>query len=146
MIRKMLTTGIEERKASIAVLILRVSAAAVMMPHGYGKMMHYAEKQEKFMNFLGLGGSVSLALVIFAEFFCSILLAAGLFTRFALIPLIVAMCVAVFKSHGGDIFGDGEHAFLYLAIFIPLLITGPGRYSGDHFLFNTISPPPVCEN
>jgi putative oxidoreductase len=136
MFRKMLSAGIEEKRASIALLLLRISAAIVMIPHGYGKMMNYAEKHEKFMSFLGLGGSVSLALVIFAEFFCSILLAAGLFTRFALIPLIVAMCVAIFHSHGGDIFGDGEHAFLYLALFIPLLIAGPGRYSADGLLLN----------
>jgi putative oxidoreductase len=133
MFKKMLLTGIEHQGVHLALLILRVSSAMVMIPHGYGKLMGFAEKQEKFMDFLGLGGATSLALVVFAEFFCAILLAAGLLTRYALIPLIVAMAVAVFR-HDMEIFGDGEHAFLYLAIFLALFITGPGRYSLDDLL------------
>jgi putative oxidoreductase len=133
MLKRMLNTGIEHQGVHLALLILRVSAAMVMIPHGYNKLMTYGEKHESFMSFLGMGGSISLGLLIFAEFFCSILLGIGLFTRYALIPLIIAMAVAVFK-HNAEIFGDGEHAFLYLAIFMALFITGPGRYSTDKFL------------
>ena len=83
------------------------------------------------MNFLGLGPAVSLALVVFAEFFCSILLVIGFMTRAALIPLIITMAVAVFSAHSGDIFGKGELAALYLVTYTSLLLTGPGRYSID---------------
>jgi putative oxidoreductase len=136
MFRKITSTGLSDSKVSAALLILRVLAAIIMIPHGYGKLTHYSEIQEKFMDFMGLGKSVSLGLVIFAEFFCSILLAAGLFTRFALIPLVIAMLVAIFHAHNGEIFGDGEHAFLYLVIYMALLVAGPGRYSADHYIFN----------
>lgn len=115
----------------MGLLLLRLSAGILMMPHGYGKLIHFAERKDKFMNFLGLGSAVSLALVIFAEFFCSMLLAAGLLTRVVLVPLSITMGVAVFKAHNGEIFGDGETGFLYLTIYIVLFISGPGKYSLD---------------
>lgn len=105
-----------------------------MVPHGYAKLIHYADRKEKFMDFLGLGGAVSLALVIFAEFFCSLLLAAGLLTRLTLIPLIITMFVAVFIRHNGEIFGDGETGFLFLVMYCVIFLLGAGRYSADRLL------------
>lgn len=83
------------------------------------------------MSFLGLGSTISLALVVFAEFFCALFIILGLFTRLAAIPLIVTMCVALFKAHDGQFFGKGEVAALYLAGFLVLLIVGPGKASVD---------------
>lgn len=115
----------------VGLLLVRLSAGILMMPHGYKKLLHFAERKDKFMDFLGLGSTLSLALVIFAEFFCSILLAAGLLTRLVVIPLIIAMVVVVFKAHNGELFGDGETGFLYLTMYTLLLLTGPGEYSLD---------------
>ena len=78
-----------------------------------------------------MGQSASLALVIFAEFFCALFIILGLFTRLAVIPLIVTMCVALFKAHHADFMGEGEMAALYLACFAVLLLLGPGRVSVD---------------
>ena len=135
MIRKIFTARFTESKMNIAVFVLRLFAGLLMAHHGYGKITHFGEYSEKFMDFLYLGPKVSLGLVIFAEFFCSILLIIGLFTQLSLIPLIITMLVAVFKAHGGDVFGDGEHGLLYLVIYVALFITGPGKYSIDHYLF-----------
>jgi len=131
---KLLSTQLKDSSLHVGLLVLRLSAGILMMPHGYGKLMHFAERKDKFMNFLGLGSALSLALVIFAEFFCSALLAAGLLTRFVLIPLSIAMAVAVFKAHNGEIFGDGETGFLFLTIYVMLLISGPGKYSVDKLI------------
>jgi putative oxidoreductase len=106
-----------------------------MIPHGYAKLINFAEYQKDFLNLLGMGTNVSLGLAIFAELGCSVLLVLGLFTRLALIPLIVTALVIVFMAHGGDITGDGGHGFLYLAVYVSLLITGPGQYSLDQRLF-----------
>lgn len=57
-------------------------------------------------------------------------------TRLATIPLIIAMSVALFFSHHGDIFGKGEHPALYLLGFIVLLISGPGKFSLDKLIEN----------
>ena len=112
-------------------LIMRLALGALMMSHGYQKMVHFAEYKTKFINFLGLGQSTSLALAIFAEFFCALFILIGLFTRLACIPLIITMCVALFKAHNADMMGEGEMASLYLAGYITLLFIGPGKISVD---------------
>ena len=101
------------------------------MSHGYDKLIHFSTYQQKFMNFLGMGSTMSLALAVFAEFFCGLFIILGLFTRLASIPLIATMCVALFKAHNADFFGDGEAAALYLTGFLVLLIVGPGKVSVD---------------
>lgn len=128
---QLLNTKLKESTITIGLLLLRVVAGVLMMPHGYAKLAGYGDRKDSFLNFMGLSGPVSLALVVFAEFFCALLVATGLLTRFALIPLIVAMAVAVFRGHGGDVFGDAELPFLYLTIFITLFLAGPGKYSLD---------------
>jgi putative oxidoreductase len=112
-------------------LILRVGAGVLMIPHGYDKLVKFSEMAPKFMNFMGLGSTLSLSLVIFAEFFCGMFLVLGLFTRLAAIPLIIDMAVATFMAHNGDIFGEAEHSALFMIIFITILLCGPGRASVD---------------
>jgi putative oxidoreductase len=102
-----------------------------MLPHGYDKLVHFADMEKQMLNFLGMGPTLSLALLIFAEFFCSLFVLLGLFTRLATIPLIIAMTVAVIKGHKGLIFGEGEHAALYVVGFLVLLLLGPGKISAD---------------
>ena len=132
--RKLLSTKYSAGAFSAAMLILRLGLGIFMMHHGYQKLIHFGDMQAKFMNFMGIGSSASLALLIFAEFFCSLFLILGLFTRLAAIPLIIATCVMVFKAHNGDVFGDGETATLYLTGYLVLLFVGPGRVSVDSMI------------
>jgi putative oxidoreductase len=116
----------------LGLLLLRVVFGGVMASiHGWSKLVSYADKSDQFLSFMGMSPSVSLSLTIFAEFFCSILLVLGLFTRYASIPSIIAMLVAVFVAHADDPFKEAEHAFLYLIAYIVILFTGPGKYSLD---------------
>jgi len=117
-----------------AMLTLRLSFGILMMMHGYDKLTHFSEYQAKFMNFIGIGQSASLALVVFAEFFCSLFLILGLFTRLATIPLIIATCVMVFMAHKGDVFGEAQTAALYLTGYLVLLFAGPGKVSVDSMI------------
>ncbi|HVK46231.1 MAG TPA: hypothetical protein VM488_00275, partial [Pseudobacter sp.] len=55
----------------------------------------------------------------------------GLFTRFAAIPVIIVLCVALFSAHKGLIFGEGEMAALFLGGYLAILIVGPGKISVD---------------
>lgn len=112
-------------------LLLRVGLGGLMIPHGYDKLVHFASYRKDFINFLGIGSSISLALVIFAEFFCSLFLIFGLFSRLVVIPLIIAMTVAVLKAHNSEIFGEGEHAMLFIVGFFTILLVGPGKASLD---------------
>jgi putative oxidoreductase len=132
--KKLLSTKYSAGAFSAAMLILRLGLGILMMHHGYQKLIHFGDMQAKFMNFMGIGSSMSLALVVFAEFFCSLFLILGLFTRLAAIPLIIATCVMVFKANNGDVFGDGETAALYLTGYLVLLFVGPGRVSVDNMI------------
>lgn len=132
--RKLLSTKYPAGAFNAAMLILRLSLGILMMHAGYNKLVHFGEMQHKFMNFMGIGSTASLALVVFAEFFCSLFLILGLFTRFAAIPLIITMCVALFKAHNGEVLGDGQTAALYLTGYIVLLLVGPGRVSVDSMI------------
>lgn len=130
--KKLLSIKYSATSFNISLLLLRLVLGATMcVNHGYPKLLHFAERKGDFMNFMGLGSTTSLALVIFAEFFCAIFLIIGLFTRFTLIPLIVVMSVAFFKSHGGQLFDEGETAALFLTGFVAILLCGPGRASVD---------------
>lgn len=128
---KLLSTKYSASAFNIAMLILRVGLAALMIPHGYDKLVHFGAYSEKFISFLGMGKSLSLALDIFAEFFCSIFVLIGLFTRLATIPLIITMIVAAAIAHKGEIFGEGEHSTMYAVGFLVLLLVGPGKISVD---------------
>ena len=88
----------------------------------------------KFPDPLGVGTSASLALAIFAEVGCAVLIAAGLFTRAAAFVQVILMSVAFFIVHKASLAhgpGSGELAFVYLSGFVTLLLAGAGRYSFD---------------
>ncbi len=132
--KKLLSTKYSAGAFSTATLVLRLGLGILMMMHGYDKLVNFAKYQHDFMNFLGIGSTMSLALAVFAEFFCSLFLILGLFTRLAAIPLIITAGVIVFKVNKADIFGDGEHAALYLVGYLVLLLVGPGRISVDSMI------------
>lgn len=129
--KKLLSTRYSTGAFNAAMLLFRFGIGVLMINHGYGKLIHFSDMQNKFMNFLGLGTTVSLSMVVFAEFFCSLFLILGLFTRLAAIPLIITMCVALFQAHNAEIFGDGEKAALYLCGYLLILLLGPGKISVD---------------
>ncbi len=129
--RKLLSTKYSAAAFNTATLLLRLISGILMMSHGYSKLVNFGTLQYKFMNFMGIGTTATLALVVFAEFFCALFIIIGLFTRLATIPLIIAMGVALVKAHNFDAFGDGEAASLYLAAYIAILLVGPGKVSVD---------------
>jgi len=102
-----------------------------MMAHGYDKLIHLNEYKTDFLNFLGIGSTGSLLLVIFAEFFCALFVVIGLFTRVVTIPLIITMGVVVFQVNTLDFCGKAELGALYLAGYLVLLLCGPGKVSVD---------------
>lgn len=118
-----------------AVLLLRVVPSLFMMMHGWDKLSNLLHGDWSFADPIGLGEPISLVLTIIAEFVCSFLVIIGLFTRPALIILMVLMTVIIFVVHGPDPIGDKEHAALFLAVYASIFITGPGRMSVDNRIF-----------
>ena len=118
-----------------AILWTRVSIGLLMLfSHGFSKLINYSTMSANFPDPIGFGSQVSLCLIIFAEFFCSILLIIGFKTRLASIPLIITMLVAIFIVHAVDPWQKQEVGTLYLLIYLSLLFSGSGRYSVDYLL------------
>ena len=118
-------------RPDLGLLLLRLAAGGLMIVHGVQKLSAWPGIAERFPDPIGLGSGTSAALAIFAEVFCAGLVAAGALTRVALVPLIVTMLVALFVVHGSDPWGRKELAAVYLAMYVVLLVAGPGRYSVD---------------
>lgn len=114
-------------------LILRLSCG-LMALHGWDKFVDFSSEAADFPDPFHIGSPISKGLTVFAELFCTLLLLIGLYTRLALIPLVICLFVIVFVIHGEDPLGDKEHAILYLAPYLTLMLTGPGKYSLDSWL------------
>jgi putative oxidoreductase len=116
----------------LGLLILRLWFGLEMaLAHGLGKMIKIFSGNFEFSDPLGMGPTLSLILAGSAEFFCGLLIAAGFFTRLALLPFIFTMLVAAFVVHIDDGWNRMVLPLHYVVAGIVLLITGPGRYSLD---------------
>lgn len=121
------------RVQDYGLLILRlVFGFSMIYGHGFGKLTRlFGTEEIRFADPFGLGPAASLALAVFAEVLCSLLIMLGLFTRAALIPLIITMATAFFVAHFNDEFGQQEKVILFGFAFLSLFFTGPGRFSMD---------------
>jgi putative oxidoreductase len=133
MLRRSFSTAVNAGAVNFWLLISRVAIGAMMFSHGWPKFQKLMAGGEiQFADPFGIGPAASLALTVFAEAACSLLLVFGLATRLATIPLIITMLVAIFYAHAGDPFGKKEMAVIYLLMYIGILILGAGKYSVDH--------------
>lgn len=122
---------------NIVLLLLRISAGALMLTHGYGKFVTlFGTEPIQFADPFGVGAVASLSLTVFSEVLCSILLILGLGTRLAAIPLIITMFVAIFIIHVSDGFGRQELPLLYTVIYIAIALMGAGKYSIDYLIMS----------
>ena len=130
----MFKTKLNETTTSIGLLILRLISGGMMLTHGYQKLVKLSELKADFPDPLGVGHDISLYLTLFAEVVCAALLIFGLFTRLALLPLVVTMVVAFFIIHAKDPLGDKELALFYLMSYTVLIFSGPGKFSADKII------------
>lgn len=116
-------------KNDLGLLILRVGFSVFLLLHGIEKIELLIESGDKFPNPIGIGSTFSLILVLIAEVFCTILIIIGFKVRWASIPPIIMMVVAVFVVHNGNSIMERELAVLYLIAFSAIGILGSGKYS-----------------
>ncbi len=135
LLKKSFNPGNYSEGLSIAFLIFRVAVGIFMLTHGFGKLkMLLAGGPIQFLDPIGLGPTISLILVVFAEFACSIFLILGLATRFSAVTLMVTMLVAGLIFHAAHPFSAKELAFLYAAVYFVIAFTGAGKYSLDSLI------------
>jgi len=130
--KKILSVKYSAAGFNFSMLLLRVVfGLLIIIKHGYFKLQNFSTIQNNFYNFLGLGMKTSLVLSIFAEVLCALFVVLGLFTRFAAIPLVITMLVAIFGANTDKPLLESELALLYLGAFSTLVFCGPGKISVD---------------
>ena len=81
---------------------------------------------------------ISWHLATWAELIGPVMLVLGLGTRFASLSLIILTIVAWASVHAGMGYNVCDNGFklplIYLVMFVPLLLSGPGKLSLDHWL------------
>lgn len=121
--------------------ILRVGIGLVFMMHGYGKLLGGPSSWQWLGSQMGLLGITFLPkvwglLAACAEFIGGFCLLVGLGTRIAAFFMLCVMIVAlVMHFNKGDNFTTYSHALSLAVVFISLIISGPGSYSLDHYLY-----------
>lgn len=133
--KKLFTKNHHPLNMDAGILLVRVAVSVLMLTHGLPKLMKFfGDEPIAFANILGLGAGVSLTLAVLAEVISSVLLILGLFTRPALILLIITMSVAALHVHAEDPLAVKEKAILFLLTYVILFFTGSGKYSLDRML------------
>lgn len=131
---------LSERYANLALLILRLFVGGMMLTHGIAKLENYTALREGFPDPIGWGAGLSLVMIILVEVGCSLMVVTGLLTRFAVIPLIFAMIMAM-TTHGDMSVSSVELPLLYLGMYVVIFIAGPGKCSIDYLIGKTIARP-----
>ena len=120
-----------------AFLLLRIVVGLLLITHGYPKLQKLLSGNEiQFASVFGMSQKLSLAMAMFAEFFCAIFLLIGLFTRLAAIPIIITFLVIIFQIHGSDPLGKKELPIMYLISCITIFLCGPGKFSLDYLFYS----------
>jgi putative oxidoreductase len=138
MLKKIFAPGKNSGAANFGLLVLRLWIGfSMLLNHGVEKLKSFNDTAPNFPDPLGVGHTASLALVVFAEFFASLLIIFGLVTRWSALVLALDMGVAFIAVHKGALSGQGsgELAFMYLMGYVVLVLAGPGSFSVDKALF-----------
>jgi putative oxidoreductase len=113
-------------------LALRVLAGLGMATHGYGKLFTEGRMEGFAEGVAAMGFPLPLVfawLAALSELAGGLLLAAGLFTRYAAFFIFGTMTVAAFVAHAGDPFAARELALLYWSVSLAFMLTGGGKFA-----------------
>ena len=119
-------------------LLLRGTIGLVFASTGWGKV-HNLDKVTAFFTELKIPMPHLNAIVVgWSELICGSLLVLGLATRFAVIPLIISMIVALLTAIRPDIHGFldlvAKDEWLYMMVLMAIGILGPGKASIDKLI------------
>ncbi|ANB16280.1 DoxX family protein [Dokdonella koreensis] len=126
-------------------LLVRLVFGYFWLETGWAKLQNLDAFTERFVGWGIPFPAASAALSAWTELLGGALLMLGLCTRWACIPLIVNMVVAVALVVIVDVgtldqFVELDEV-LYILVFIWLLLAGPGRVSLDHWLAGRLGLP-----
>src|ERR1700760_2925414 len=127
--------GSLDRLQSFGALVLRLTLGAIMLAHGYSKIIPHGA----LYGFIHMVGQLGMApwlgyVAAFTEFFGGLLLILGLLTRVAAFACAIDMAVAIVKvhlHHGLTGPGGFEFPLALFAIALMLVTTGSGLLALD---------------
>jgi uncharacterized membrane protein YphA (DoxX/SURF4 family) len=138
------------RLSDLAPLVLRLVLGALMIAHGYQKLIGGPAGFGRLLAGLGVPAATVMGYVVmYTELVGGALLVVGLLSRLAALALTVELVVAIalVKVDAGLIAGRGmgsgaELDLAYIAGFLAILLGGPGRFSLDRLV--GIDRPPAA--
>ncbi len=117
-------------------LILRVSFGTLMITlHGWNRLsLLISGKFDNFPDPLGIGPLLNISFLVFAQFFCPILVLIGFKVKYTALPTLMFLLAALFLFHAGDPLADRELAMVYSSAYLSIYFLGSGKYSLDRYL------------
>jgi len=103
--------------------------------HGIDKIAKLGDSSLQFADPFGLGPTISLGMVVFAEVVCAAAVGLGVCARLASIPIIIQFVVIYFMIKGDKPYMMKEEDILYALPFVLVFLAGPGKYAIDTWLF-----------
>ena len=81
-------------------LFLRVTGSALLIAvHGLPKVLHYSQELTRIEDPFHMGAAPTLLLAILSETVCPLLIALGVLTRLACLPIVATLLVATLVVH-----------------------------------------------
>jgi putative oxidoreductase len=122
------------RTTDMGLLLLRVGVGLnIFIKHGLEKLTGYSRMLQHFPDPIHIGAHASFAFALLSDGICTILIAAGLFTRPASAVVLINLLTAFFFVHHAA-YRTIPHVELIMAYMIAvaaILIMGPGKLSID---------------
>ena len=138
MLGRFLNARFVPANTDVGLLLLRIGTGSILfMRHGWEKISRLSFSNPNFPDPLHIGNHASWTLAMVGDGILSLLLVAGIGTRWIALYSFVQIFVAfAFMQHfvffgkvpGAD---HSELIALYLSALLSLMFTGPGRYSVD---------------
>jgi len=127
--------SVSRRLAWLPPLLARVSVGLVFVSTGWGKLQNL-ERVIVFFRSLGIPAPEYQAPLVGAtELSCGLLLVLGLGTRFAAVPLVITMGVAIRTALWVELDGTldlfGREEYLFIVLLAWLAVAGAGAVSLD---------------
>ncbi|WP_333626256.1 DoxX family protein [Sphingobacterium siyangense] len=140
-LQKFFYTDLGNTANNIAILIFRVLFAwELLTVHGIKKIQRGPQAEpEHIPNPLQLPEKLNAAVAQFADTIVPFFIALGLFGRLALLPTIGVTAVGYFVVHRHDSREVRDIPFMYTLCLLLLLLTGPGPYSIDHYIYQLLT-------
>ncbi|MND63023.1 hypothetical protein D3C87_928800 [compost metagenome] len=142
-LQKLFYTDLGSSLNNTAILVFRLLFAwELLTVHGLKKIQKGPQAEaEHIPNPLQLPEKLNATVAQFADTIVPFFIALGLFGRLAILPTIGVTAVGYFVVHRRDSLTVRDIPFMYTLCLLLLLLTGPGTYSIDHYIYKLLTTP-----